>query len=211
MTKAAVVLLCAALCSAATAGQDASHYGTDSVSFQALQTEGVLQGCSLVYMASASDTAYRNGKPVFVVGNLTVIVRDASAIMSLKIGLSDVTQDGAHFSKPDYAYLQTENVTTARSGPKTEDLDERFKLFIFNFDDTAMKLLLEMIETNKLTIGYNRTSGGLDVLVPIDLTVSSTRYNSDGNAQRSHSVEATRGFASCMMRLLDQVVPSGAK
>lgn len=188
----------------AIAQDDDSIYGTHSVTFQPTRSSGVLKGCALLYRAVQADYVYQNGKPVVIVGNIGVHQSDAKMGLTLKIGVKDLDVPSAPFTRPYFAYLQTTNVTTVKSTQKTFDGDEGFRFVVVGLNEASSKLLLEMLESGKVTIGFNRHKGGLDVLVPIDLKVFDAEYPSSGNVVRKRSNEAITEFLGCYKELLEQ-------
>lgn len=180
-----------------------SIYGTHSVAFQPGQSNGVLHSCTLIYRATQADYAYREGAPTLIVGNIGVRRFDKKMIMTLKIGAMDMDVQNAVFTRPYFAYLQTPNATTTRSVSKIMDGEKGFRLIAFGLNDTTGKLLLEMLDSGKVTVGFNRKKDGLDVLVPIDLKVFDTEYLSSGKVIRKRSDEAILQFLACYKELLD--------
>jgi hypothetical protein len=63
-----------------------------------------------------------------------------------------------------------------------------------------MKVLTDIIEERPLSVGFNRMSGGLDVLVPLDISVSRT-YEEGGKILRIRSSEAIAQFTRCFLDL----------
>lgn len=55
------------------------------------------------------------------------------------------------------------------------DGDPGFRLFVVTVDDEGAKIIGEIIATKKVTIRFNRRENGLDVLVPLELTVPDTK------------------------------------
>jgi len=64
-------------------------------------------------------------------------------------------------------------------------------------------LLIEMLTSGKVTIGFNRKKGGLDVIVPIDLKVFDAEYQSSGKVIRKRSNETITQFIGCYRALLE--------
>jgi hypothetical protein len=77
-------------------------------------TEGVVQGCTLVYNHVALDHAYRKGEPVLGIGNFAVFGNDNVLGMSLKLGVVDVKPGQKPKAEaPNYACIKTPNGSTA--------------------------------------------------------------------------------------------------
>jgi len=63
----------------------------------------------------------------------------------------------------------------------------------------------------RVTIGFNREKGGLDVLVPIDLKVFDAEYSDSGKVVRKRSNEAITQFLGCYKELLEQGLSKSSK
>jgi hypothetical protein len=68
------------------------------------------------------------------------------------------------------------------------------------------KLVQEMLESKTVTVGFNRKPDGLALLVPIDLTVTTTHVTESGEVSRERSEEAITSFAKCYGSLLKKSV-----
>lgn len=192
------VLTTSSVCSAEDL--DGQIIGTINVRFEPQFVEGDLAACSLVYTAIQKDNAYLNGLLVAINGNLTFRNIKDKVVFSLKLGLKEVL--GNHkFVRPNFAYLKTENYSTARVKAHIFDGDEGYRLYVYSLTDTSvMELFKEMIELQRVTIGFNRKKTGIDVLVPLDLRVVDTNV-SDNQFERTRSDETMLKFTGCVGKL----------
>lgn len=198
-----VLLACTALNAIAA---DDSIFGTHSVKFQPIQVGGALQGCELVFLAVTADRVYLDGNHVAVNGSIVLRGTDTGLVLGLKIGLKDMTL-GSPFERPAFAYLQTASISTAKAKQQSSDGEEGYKLFVYSGTDTAiLKMLEELMSTSKVTIGYNRKHGGMDVLVPLDLMVTDSEYTATQKVLRKHSPDAALGFADCNVKVIDSIL-----
>jgi hypothetical protein len=198
-----MVLLCTSLISAAA---DDSIIGTHWVEFQPVQAGGSLTGCQLVFLAVTADRVYLNGNPVGVNGTIALQGSDNNLLLMLKAGLKDLTL-GTPFERPAFAYLQTPSASTAKAEQQSADGEGGYKLFVYRAtDEEVLRLLQEMMDAGKVTIGYNRKKGGLDVLVPLDLTVVGSEYTKNEKVLRKHSYDALTGFTDCCVKVIEHVV-----
>ena len=189
----------------ANALDDDSIIGTHSVSFQPIQVGGELQGCTLVYMAVQYDSAYLDGSPVVIVGNIGIGQFGANLILTLKVGVKNLVGNGP-IVRPNFAYLQTKSYSTAKVKQKAMNGDEGFRLYAYSlFDPTVINLYGEIIDSGKVTVAFNRKKGGMDVLVPIDLSVSDVEYLDGDKVVRKRSNDAMSNYAICSTTLLNQV------
>lgn len=210
LALAVVIGWLTAQASFAIAQDDASIYGTHSVVFQPVRSSGVLRSCTLVYRAVQADYAYRDGSPIVIVGNIGVH-QDANMILALKIGVKDLDVPNAPFTRPYFAYLQTANLTTARSRHEALDGDEGFRLIAVDLSEASTKLLFEMLDTGKVTIGFNRNKNGIDVLVPIDLKVFDAEPLPPQSFRRKRSDDAITQFLGCFHEILEQGISKQPK
>jgi hypothetical protein len=181
--------------------------GTVEVSFQPLQTAGVRNGCSLVYRAIGPDHAYRRGSLVSLVGNIAYLVSKEknNAVFSLKLGTLDVDMDmkSARREAPYFAYLQTSHGNTAKSktvGIFSEEQggDQGYRVFVYALDDNVLQVLGDIAKGTNMSIGFNRSQGGLDVLVPIDLRVAKSAIGNAGMVSRHQSDHMLMEFVTCV-------------
>jgi len=184
------------------AGEVDSLVGTMSVNFQPITSEGVTDGCSLVFNTVAVDYAYRQGKPVLGVGNFSVMGTKQNFGMSLKLGVANVFDRPPKAEAPHYAYIKTTNGTTA--GAKFESIDsdmDGFKMFVYQVNEKTLAVISDLIDGQNATIGFNRSKGGMDVLMPLDLTVVDAVQSSDGSIKQIHSQDALQGFRQCFIEV----------
>lgn len=205
LAHAAVMLCLSAQVSVALAQDDDSIYGTHSVVFQPVQVGGELQGCTLVYKAVQADSAYLGGKSVVIVGNIGVYQFGAALTLSMKVGVKELV--GNHsFVRPYFAYLQTKSHSTAKAKQQSRGGDEGFSLFVYSlYDSSVMDLLMEMMDTKKVTVVFNRKKNGMDVLVPVDLDVINAEYPGGDSVVRKRSKETLANFSDCFLTLTNQV------
>lgn len=192
----------------ANALDDDSIIGTHSVKFQPIQVGGELQGCTLVYMAVQYDDAYPDGKPVVIVGNIGTGQFGANVILTLKVGVKNLVGNGP-IVRPNFAYLQTKSYSTAKVKQSARNGDEGFRLYVYSlFDPKVLDLYKEIMDSGKVTVGFNRKKDGMDVLVPIDLSVSDAESPDGDKVVRKRSNEAVSNFAICSTTLLNQAKES---
>lgn len=187
---------------------DASVLGTIEVEFQPMQSAGVRHGCTLVYRTIGRDHAYQKGAIVGLVGNIGFMADEkrSSVIVTLKVGIIDgLTQSKPKTVTPFFAYLQTPNGTTAKSKVIKFDSDTPgYRNFAYQLTDDVLKVYGDIVNGEPLTIGYNRKKGGLDVLVPLDLSVADAT-SSDSGFTRRRSDKMLGEFLACSNDVTTQV------
>jgi hypothetical protein len=195
----------------ATSGDNKSVFGTHWVEFQPIQMSGDLKGCQLVYMAVAPDHASSAGDWIAVNGS--IILRDMDKgpkgiLLVLKIGLKNLTAPtNPPFVRPNFAYLQTAHGSTAKAPQVPADGDNGYKLFTYRgAEDGVASVIGDIADTSSITIGYNRKDGGMDVLVPLDLTVVQSDYNDAQEVIRKTSPEVLDKWAQCVTKVLSHAL-----
>ena len=194
----------------ANALDDDSIIGTHSVSFQPTQVGGELEACHLLFRAVQYDSAYLDGSPVMILGNIGIRQVRTNLLLTLKVGVKNLVGNGP-IVRPNFAYLQTKSYSTAKVKQEAMNGDEGFRLHaysLFDPDPTVLNLYKEIINSGKVTVGFNREKGGMDVLVPIDLSVSDAEYLDGDKVVRERSNEAVSNFKICSATLLNQMQES---
>jgi hypothetical protein len=182
--------------------------GTMEVQFQPMQSEGIKEGCTLVYRAVGQDHAYRKGNLISLAGNIAYMRNNqrSNIVLSFKIGMIDSLDPNAKPEPPFFAYIQTPHGTTAGSKALQYDSDmPGFRLFVYQLDEDILKIYEDILSGASVTIGLNRKKGGLDVLVPLDLRVAESTIAADGSIKRRRSNEMLHQFAVCNDEVTEQV------
>lgn len=182
-----------------------SLIGTHQVSFMPMQRAGYLVGCQLVFMAVQRDFAYMGGAHVTLNGSIFVTGSDGRIAITLKLGVAEF-KEPLQFERPHFAYLQTGNGSTARSLHQTTDGDPGFRMITFPFDENGVKVMSDVVDEMSVTIGFNRNERGVDVLTPIDLSVSDTSFIPPDRFVRNHSMDAAIGYAECVQSLISGMI-----
>lgn len=187
---------------------DASIDGTLEVAFQPMQSAGIRYGCTLVYRTIGRDYANQKGAIVGLVGNIGFMANEkrSNVIVTLKVGIIDgLTQSAPKTVAPFFAYLQSPNGTTAKSKFVKFDSDiPGYRNYAYQLTDDVLKVYGDIVNGEQLTIGYNRKKGGLDVLVPLDLSVAETT-SSDSGFNRRRSDKMLGEFLACTNDVTTQV------
>ncbi len=166
---------------------------------------GIKQGCTLVYRTIGQDFAYRQGKLIALSGNIVYVISNQGVpALGLKIATINVLDEHAKPEPPYFAYLETTNGTTAKSKFLHSDSPDtpRARYFSFQLDEGVQKVMGDIATGSKAIIGFNRKKGGLDVLVPLDLSVIESTA-SDLGFNRRHSDETLHLFRSCVREVTE--------
>jgi hypothetical protein len=195
---AAALIVCA---SDFAYAQDDSIYGTVKVTFQPVQSLGETWGCTFVYSAVYPDSVYLKGTPVAIDGNISILQFGAKLGLQLKIGVKKLAGVGS-IKPPNFAYLKTDNYSTAKAQQVIGDGDAGHRLFDYSlYESSVVGVYNEMLESGKVTIAFNRKENGMDVLVPVDLRVADSKVLKDKKVNREISEKSLHDFAECAARL----------
>jgi hypothetical protein len=198
------------VCSYALSSND--DEGTYSVVFKPKSTQGELDGCMLEYVATYKDHAYHHGSVYVISGFIGVhFIKDSLALV-LKAGSAKLDAK-IKIEEPYFTFAKTKNISTARFKGKSATGDNNFKLSVFSlFENLEVVDLIESMTSEKsISIGYNLRKGGMDVVVPIDLTVKDTTITNDRGYVRVNSDEMLGSFVACYSTLLDKQVKVAEK
>ena len=204
-SKSAIPLF---FCAAIALAADTSVYGTHWVKYQPIQVAGSLEGCQIVFLAVTADRAYLNGDTVAANGSLVLRNTNgtpAGLLFTLKLGLRNMNQN-AEFERPAFAYVQTPSSSTAKAAQTALDGDPGYRLFAYRaLDPEILGTLKDVISSKPITIGYSRSIGGMDVLVPLDLTVVDSEYSEQQEVLRKISPDVLKEFAQCTSVVLKAI------
>jgi hypothetical protein len=181
--------------------QDDSIYGTVKVTFEPVQTLGETWGCAFVYAAVYPDRVYLKGTPIAIDGNISIFQFGAKLGLQLKIGVKKLAGIGS-IKPPNFAYLKSDNYSTAKARQEIRDGDAGHRLFDYAlYDPSVIGVYNEMLESGKVTVAFNRKKDGMDVLVPVDLRVADSEVLKGKKVHREISEKSLLTFAECAAKL----------
>jgi hypothetical protein len=181
--------------------QDDSIYGTVKVTFQPVQSLGETWGCTFVYSAVYPDNVYLKGTPVAIDGNISIFQFGAKLGLQLKIGVKKLAGIGS-IKPPNFAYLKSDNYSTAKAQQVIRDGDAGHRLFDYSlYESPVVGVYNEMLESGKVVIAFNRKKDGMDVLVPVDLRVMDSEVLKKKKVNRKISEKSLQDFAECAAKL----------
>jgi hypothetical protein len=191
----------------ANAGEYDSLIGTMRVVFRPLSSAGAVYGCELSFETSALDYASRQGNPVLGAGGIVFYGQNfKESGVSIKLGVADILDKNHQVEAPYFAYFKTSHGTTADSKYVSHDAEMKgYRLFVPESNAKTMSVIEDIISGENPTVGFNRVKGGMDVLLPLDLTVSDTVSADNGSLKRVHSQEALNGFRNCMAEVISKL------
>lgn len=200
------VFLLMAVFSAAAHAQPIPN-GTIDVYFQQLSRNGVPDGCSLVFTAVASDTAYRNGAQVTMNGSIAVRDVDGKRLMFTgKLGTRTFEESGSQWSAPHYFYFTTKTGTTAGKSKVIAAETAGYKLLIVDATEPPItRLIVEIAKTGSFTVGFNRRENGQDVYSRVDLS-KSLKSLPNGSAEITTNTNTQKEFDACFVALVDDMM-----
>jgi len=188
--------------------------GTVSTTAQRLTVAGQLRGCTVEYRSIIVDQRYRRGGISVVVGSITMLLIEGQgqAQRQIGIGLKVVVKDATvrrgdpnpQFvdSRPHFAYLETPSGhNNASSSVGSGDTDPPGGIYMmFPLDESFAEVYRAMLQ-GTIIVAFNRTKGGVDLKVPIDLRV----VDLSETGQRVRSQQTIEKFAECSKALIDRI------
>lgn len=184
--------------------------GTYQVGFSQTSVQGTLVACDLSYKAVTKSSKYEQDATYGVAGNIGVGVngtrKELFGILKITVSKLDLksAKGSAVKKKPYFAYLQAPNgINDAKSFNKSGDTDPPAGLFsIFDFGGSYVDVFTQLVETKKVSVVFNLTKNGSDIVVPLDLTVKTM----DSNGKRIYSSEAVESYVACSRSLMKEVL-----
>lgn len=183
----------------------ASFWGTAYITADSQSVAGKLTACYVEFKAVQRDQTYNLGSPYFAYGSLTIQkVKDDFAV-GLKLVVEDVSlnKDATIHrtpAVPHFVYLKSKSGQTNTDGFLSKaPSDTVGGLFsVYRLNDSFVKIYGEMLETQSVTIAFNRKEGGIDLNIPLDLTIVETKENN----VKVRSSAAVDGFSDCVGKLI---------
>jgi hypothetical protein len=182
----------------------ASRVGTVSAITRPRFSDGKLNGCAVEFSALLQDWAYSKGAFVKLDGSFGVMSANSNIAATLKVVVHDINPSNMQLtpSPPASAYLVAGAKTSMPFFFRRFESDTPGGLFsIFKLDGT-FEIISSGLIAETVTVAFNRRPGGVDIAVPIDLTVEDTDAN--GKIKRSHQVGPT--FFECAKELANSSI-----
>jgi hypothetical protein len=199
--------LCLAQVIACGAFAQSNSAQTINTTFEQVTSGGKRLGCTLVFTAIAEDHGYRQGGMISLNGHVGIMRSGDRIAATLKVVLHDLnlvrTGVQREPSAPAFAYLRSPNgQSNAGSLIDSQPSDTPGGLFlIYPIDEPFGDIVLGILEQNRVDVVYNRRDGGIDVTVPIDLSVQDVA--SDGTIKRSD--EPVQNWVKCSTELASEL------
>jgi hypothetical protein len=192
-------------------GALSSLIGTLEITSSRTSANGKLIGCEILYGAMIFDNTYSQGAPYIVKGSLGVngISNNSNLALGLKVATYRLypQNNGDVSTKPERPYLAylkaangINNVNGYLNKSDSDNMDGGV-FYVYKFDARLADILGQMSNTKTISIVFNRREGGYDVVVPIDLTVTSV----NDKGVRTHSDKNMYEFSTCYSDLLNSV------
>lgn len=161
---------------------------------------GTVNGCGFEFKAMAFDTAYKRGAPIVINGSFAASKLDAEGIyFTYKLGTFNLTDNGLQPEAPHYAWIKLGDVMV-KPERTIRGESEGYKLYLSKLPEDASGAFDAVIAQGPVSVGFNRKEGGLDVVVPLDLSVRDTKMESQ--VVRVRDRKLGEGFSQCLRQLL---------
>lgn len=178
--------------------------GTISSYHDPLISAGQITGCTFVFEHLASDSKYMGGDFIRSSGSVGLMSGGGDAIaLVVKVLAKRVRPDPAlspeTFPLGRAYLLGAQNNSNFPALIEAQEAEQAGGVFAIYHLDQSAPLLFEIMETGKITVAVAPPGGGMDILLPIDFTVTAT--NDDGSRQTSEA--ALLEFGSCLGGMVD--------
>jgi hypothetical protein len=201
-----IVAVCAIF--SATSASAQLPIGTISSKGYPLTNGAELNGCTIEFLNTHSDTNSSPPKLIGVSGSITLSASQKGAVYALKVVVQDMAMGayGVTFTpNAPYEIHLASDSGTSTYGTKglqlnTDTPGARYTALPFS-DKNIEKMMEEIATTQKAVILFNREKGGSDVRVPVDFTVVDT----DASGRQVRNNSAMQNFLTCQVQLFTKV------
>jgi hypothetical protein len=179
-----------------------SLLGTTAVEAKRDFKDGQLIACTVEFNALAQDRVYRQGAYISVGGYFGLMSNQGVPSAVLRVTVHDLDSRTMKFtpSPPASAYFVSGYSTTKNAIVNSSPSDMPGAIFVIFHLHPTLKIIVDGLVANKVTIAFARTKGGTDIQVPIDTSVVDTA----ANGQRTRSPKASFDFFECSKLLLEE-------
>jgi hypothetical protein len=155
---------------------------------------GKLNTCGIEYGSYIRDHAYGKGQKYYITGSINFQKNGNGDVgSSLKVITTKATPLGNFIGQPEKvtnAYLMSGKLNNLKDFVANFNSDTPGALFVvFRNSDAVKSVFKNTVKTNKISVMFSRSTEGLDVEVPLDLTIGS-----EGEANAKTMTE----FSSCV-------------
>lgn len=178
--------------------------GTFSVNVMNQSSEGVVEACGFEFKALGFDRVYKDGDPFVLSGSFAIrSLKGRGLYITYKVGTLSFGQQGDIQEKaeaPNYAWMKFDKVLVKPEHKKESDTDG-YNLYITAVTKANTSVIETIMKQGKVSIGFNRRDGGLDVVVPIDLDVRSIDVQNE-KITRKRDKKVGQEFSECLSILI---------
>lgn len=163
--------------------------------------EGVIDACGFEFNALTFDFAYKKGEPILINGSFAIRkFEDKQLYLTYKLGTFNYLNTELVPEAPNFAWMKLGDVLV-KPDTSSEAEAKGYRLYISALKQGTAKGLDSIIKQDKVIVGFNRKDGGLDVVVPLDLSVRDTKMEGE-KAVRIRDDKLGKGFDVCIKELL---------
>lgn len=177
--------------------------GTLSVYHEPLMSEGALRGCTFVFEHLTQDHKYLAGDFLRSSGSFGLMSGGGDTVAVVVKVISKLVKPSLTINAEQYdlarAYLVGSNhIGNLDALVDAYESEQPGGIFaVYHLEQSAPQLF-DLIENRRATVAIAPPGGGMDILLSIDLSVTSV--NDDGT--RSYSAGSMTQFTSCFEALL---------
>jgi len=161
--------------------------------------------CSLEFEAGIADFVYRQGAVSLVAGSLTFYGYrgdEVQPFVGLKLVVKDMDTEGQELTARAPAQISVfgKNGKSLSAGYYGGGDGETpgSTIASFAFDQSFDSVIASISQDDRLVVAFNRTKGGMDVRIPVDLKVGV-------GGQSEHQKETALEFLTCVNDLAQEL------
>lgn len=163
--------------------------------------EGTINACGFEFKALTFDSVYKNGEPIVINGSFALRKAGPNQVfLTYKLGTFNYVNSELVPEAPNFAWIKLGDVLV-RPEKTAQAETEGFRLYISTLKSNTAKGLEAIVKQQKVTVGFNRRDGGLDVVIPLDMSVRDTEISGEKTV-RTRDDKLGKGFAVCIRELL---------
>ena len=179
----------------------ANRLGTISTFAEPVFANGLLTGCSVNFNTLVRDFTYEAGTFAKVEGSFNLMTAKDSLGVLLKIVVHDFDPKTYDLvpGKPVAALFVSGNATSLPFLIRSLETDTPGAVVAVYDAEKTYPMLVQGLSAGTVTVAFARAVGGMDMQVPVDVTVEDTDDN--GNKKRSNKVATS--FLECSQDLIE--------
>lgn len=163
--------------------------------------QGIVDTCGFEFKALEFDNAYKVGNPFVLSGSFGIRKFGKEQIsINYKVGTFNNLGGELLPDQPHSAWMKFGKLLI-RPTKRVDAETKGYALYVANLPEDIGTLIEVVGDQQEVLVGFNRRPNGLDVIVPLDMSVRDTKLK-DGKVVRVRDASLGVGFLQCLTELL---------